>query len=296
MHSDWVCMFESNRDGFHVLPYLIPKTPMCMRCPLGANVTQTLISSILACSRPRHSPRLIKEASNREELTKINADPDNWTWTEQARDHWREASNRWKDFADYAQSTTLTETLDLGNLASIRNDLVLVRECYREAEKVVWHQAVESLQGGIIFTGQSGIGKTHFLWYLLFRLLQDNQNVLFIVDLHGPILFYLGSIYALADPCPRHEHLPENSKGGFLWLLFDTPNASTPIPPVVYSSLCFPIQTPSPNRAHFSTWLKHRFPVYTAFPIWSIEELRKGTGSRVRTFQNSLGAILEFVA
>ncbi|KAI9511332.1 hypothetical protein F5148DRAFT_957840, partial [Russula earlei] len=148
-------------------------------------------------------------------------------------------------------------------------------ECYREAENVVWHQVVRSPNTGVIFTGQPGIGKTLFLWYLLIRLLQDNQNILFIDDGGRAILFYLGNIYVLLGPLDGDD-LPENFKDGFIWLLFDTPSPSSPIPLVANSPLCFPIQTPSPNPAHFSTWRKHRRPLYTAFPIWSIEELRRG--------------------
>ncbi|KAI9513497.1 hypothetical protein F5148DRAFT_1156135, partial [Russula earlei] len=102
----------------------------------------------------------------------------------------------------------------------------------------------------------------------------DNQNILFIVDRGSTILFYLGNIYALLPPL-NGDDLPENSKNGFLWLLFDTPSPSSPIPLVANSALCFPIQTPSPNPTHYSAWRKHRRPLYTAFSIWSVEELRR---------------------
>ncbi|KAI9508496.1 hypothetical protein F5148DRAFT_1375811 [Russula earlei] len=136
-----------------------------------------------------------KRASNREELTKINADPNNWTWNP---GRWGTASEEWKAFAARArESEPMAETFDLGDLADPHNTTALVRECYREAEKVVWLQAVRSPNRGIIFTGQPGIGKTLFLWYLLIRLLQENQNILFVVDGLEAILFYFGDIYPI---------------------------------------------------------------------------------------------------
>ncbi|KAI9509512.1 hypothetical protein F5148DRAFT_978154 [Russula earlei] len=87
----------------------------------------------------------------------------------------------------------------------------LVRESYREAEKVIWFQAVESPERGVILTGQPvSPGKSIFLWYLLICLLQDEQNVLFAVNPHNPILFYFDGVYLLVDPV--HDNLPRNPK------------------------------------------------------------------------------------
>ncbi|KAI9513533.1 hypothetical protein F5148DRAFT_1156376 [Russula earlei] len=97
-------------------------------------------------------------ASNREELTQINADAKNWTWT---RGHWHAANDMWKDFADNVRKKQpLKETLDLCNVSSPPTKTMLVRECYRETEDVVWLEVVvNDPDGGVIFTSQPGIGK-----------------------------------------------------------------------------------------------------------------------------------------
>ncbi|KAI9507031.1 hypothetical protein F5148DRAFT_966693, partial [Russula earlei] len=126
----------------------------------------------------------------------VSTDKNNWRWTP---GHWGTADEEWKVFTDKArESEPMAETFDLGDLASLHNTTALVRKCYREAEKVVWHEAVRSPNRGIIFTGQPGISKTLFLWYLLICLLQNNQNILFINDGGRAILFYLSNIYALS--------------------------------------------------------------------------------------------------
>ncbi|KAI9510458.1 hypothetical protein F5148DRAFT_1147558 [Russula earlei] len=68
--------------------------------------------------------------------------------------------------------------------------------------------------------------------FLPVNLGSDNQNILFIPDAHRAFLFYLGSVYTLPGIVDGEEDLPENLKGGYLWLLFDIPNASSPVPPV----------------------------------------------------------------
>ncbi|KAI9513532.1 hypothetical protein F5148DRAFT_1278893 [Russula earlei] len=217
-------------------------------------------------------------ALTQEEVTQINADSSNWTWTP---DRWDTAPGEWMAFAEGARKfQPEAGVFDLGPFASIHNTTVFVRECYREAEKVVWQQAVNLPRDGIIFTGQPGIGKTYFVWYLLIRLLQDNQTIVFVVDGESPILFYLDGIYVPKDPLYEEylPHLPKNSRGGFVWFLFDISSPCSPIPSMVYSPspLFFPIQAPSPNPAHYSIWHKFRRPLYTAFPIWTFEELKKG--------------------
>ncbi|KAI9511881.1 hypothetical protein F5148DRAFT_1312122 [Russula earlei] len=198
----------------------------------------------------------------------VSVDRSNWTWTLGRRDT---APNKWKAFAEGARKfQPETGVFNLGKLPSIYNTTAFVRECYLEAEKVVWRQASLLCEAEAVSPG-----KTYFLWYLLIRLLQANQIILFAVDGHSPILFYFDGIYVLNDPLSE-EYLPENINGGFLWLLFDTPGGSFSFPPVAYSTTCFPIQAPSPNPALYFTWRKCRRPVYTAFPIWSIEELKKG--------------------
>ncbi|KAK2460144.1 hypothetical protein APHAL10511_007823 [Amanita phalloides] len=47
---------------------------------------------------------------------------------------------------------------------------------------------------GVIFTGQPGIGKTLFIWFLLAHLLKMKQAVLFIIQ-DECLLFYHDEVY-----------------------------------------------------------------------------------------------------
>ena len=117
-------------------------------------------------------------------------------------------------------------------------------------------------------------GKTLFLPYLLARLLQLNQSVLFSLDGERLYLFYFGHVWtATADsnlslPTRAHTSTPV-----FIWSLFDV--KVEPGDPLVWNT-CYPIQTNSLDRSRYKRWFKERGPDITGFPLWTREELVKG--------------------
>jgi hypothetical protein len=113
------------------------------------------------------------------------------------------------------------------------------------------------------------VGKTLFLWYLLLRLLSMKQVVLLRAD-RQDILFYHDGVYG-TSPATRARHLPSPHPGTFIWSLFDLLSGEI-FPELAIETRCFPVQCPSPNRALYP-WRKQRSPLYTVFPLWSIEEL-----------------------
>ncbi|TBU21663.1 hypothetical protein BD311DRAFT_829949 [Dichomitus squalens] len=105
------------------------------------------------------------------ELAAFNADPNNWSWDERERCSWTPASATWQAFtAKWRNPTTpsVTETPDLSDIADISSsplflDNVLVRDCYLEAENVLWRRAVSpGGKDGVIFIGQPGTDKQFF--------------------------------------------------------------------------------------------------------------------------------------
>ncbi|TBU52850.1 hypothetical protein BD310DRAFT_952477 [Dichomitus squalens] len=160
-------------------------------CPFGDVVWRT-------CYPEEHDRRAM-------EIAAINADRNNWSWDKDAGRGCKKAAVLWQAFATKWRETHMgdTPTLDLSDVGAISTlpiltNTVLIRDCYREAEKVVWRRAAGfGFGGGVIFTGQPGIGKTAFLWYLLVRLLQQGQVILF--HLPGPscLLFYFDRVYRL---------------------------------------------------------------------------------------------------
>jgi len=112
------------------------------------------------------------------------------------------------------------------------------------------------------------VGKTLFLWYLLLRLLQKKQVVLLHAN-YEDFLFYHDGVYGTFRHT-RARHLP-SPRSGLIWSLFDLFPRER-FPELAIDPQCFPVQCPSPNRDLYP-WRKQRGPLYTVFPLWTIEEL-----------------------
>ena len=122
-------------------------------------------------------------------------------------------------------------------------------------------------------------GKTLFSYYLLVRLLQRKQVVLFSPDGERVFFFYVHEVYtvsmdALAGGDASLPN-PISSSNVFIWSLFDINELKAP-KSVLVTSPCFPVQTASPNPVRYKTWDKQRFPLLTGLPLWTRDELVKG--------------------
>ncbi|KAH9000046.1 hypothetical protein EDB92DRAFT_2079954 [Lactarius akahatsu] len=133
---------------------------------------------------------------------------------------------------------------------------LLVRPEYDVAFGVLQqdHETVEDC-GGVVVTGQPGIGKTCFLYYLLFRRLSERRPV----ALEQPgffILFHEGGVYRYpleADP----RYLPDGT-----WALSDSngePAVAQPCSAFLTVSerkTAWLIQTTSPVETRWKNWRK----------------------------------------
>ncbi|KAF8346669.1 hypothetical protein F5887DRAFT_1281776 [Amanita rubescens] len=198
-------------------------------------------------------------------LALANADPANWTWADYQRRHfeenpvWQQFADKWRNNEDLNREDPSDITLDNLALPASGDDSLMIRNCYVEAEKFVWKIALSSPRTGVIITGQPGIGKTLFIWYLLVKLLKFETS-------------YPTSSNA------NNYHLPSPGAGSFIWLLFDLSPEET-VPACVFHPQCFPVQGPSPNPSLYN-WRKQRGPEYTVFPLWTLDELdRAARGS-----------------
>ena len=116
-------------------------------------------------------------------------------------------------------------------------------------------------------------GKTLFQYYLLIRLLQQKQVVLFSMNGTELFLFYFGEVWtAMAHPdldLPKSQRMPSHV---FIWSLFEAemePNER------LFCYFCFPVQTTSQDTS-CKQWCKQRNPYITGFPLWTREELIQG--------------------
>lgn len=74
-------------------------------------------------------------------------------------DHaWTEFAVKWRNIGEDA-FTQANKKLDLA-LPTLGVDSLMIRDCYIEAEELVWRRAVGLPETGVIFTGQPGVSKT----------------------------------------------------------------------------------------------------------------------------------------
>ncbi len=208
------------------------------------------------------------------------------------REEWKKKDGVWQKFAHKWRNAKNFDQEDLSGLNIVlampelsRDNSLMVRSCYVEAEKLVWKKALSLPEAGVIVTGQPGIGmiislfryvfaetfvgKTLFLWYLLLRLLNMKQVVLLHVRCTD-LLFYHDGVYHPSRDAIVSD-LPSPGDGLFIWSLFDL-DQNEAIPQFAVYPQCFPVQGPSPNL-NLYTWWKKRGPYYTVFPLWTLEEL-----------------------
>ena len=119
-------------------------------------------------------------------------------------------------------------------------------------------------------------GKTLFLYYLLVRLLQRKQVVLFSPKGEELYLFYHNVVYT-ADMGPRVSlpNATSNFSNVFIWSLFDIRKTEEPWSFLI-TYPCLPVQTTSPKPSRYKTWRKEQMPLLTGLPLWTRDELAQG--------------------
>ena len=121
-------------------------------------------------------------------------------------------------------------------------------------------------------------GKTLFLYYLLVRLLQRKQVVLFSPYGEMLYLFYHNEVYTVDMTALANVSLPNpisDSPNVFIWSLFDIREPKEPKRFMV-TYPCLPVQTASPNPIRYKIWDKERIPLLTGLPLWTRDELAQG--------------------
>lgn len=163
----------------------------------------------------------------------------------------------------------------------------------------VWAKAMSTKgMNGVIITGQPGTGayslshihyrirsivfegKTLFNYYLLVRLLQRKQVILFSPDGEVVYLFYFNEVYTvsmngLSVPGVGVSYPHPISSDSFIWSLFDIHEKKEPARFMV-SYPCCPVQTVSPDPTRYRTWQKEGLPLFTGLPLWTRDELAEG--------------------
>ena len=119
-------------------------------------------------------------------------------------------------------------------------------------------------------------GKALFLYYLLVRLLQRKQVVLFSPTGERLYLFYHIKVYTVdMKPDVSLPNPISNSSDVFIWSLFDIREPKEPWSFLIEYP-CLPVQTASPDPIRYKIWDKERMPLLTGLSLWTRDELAQG--------------------
>ncbi|KAE9400364.1 hypothetical protein BT96DRAFT_1018915 [Gymnopus androsaceus JB14] len=163
--------------------------------------------------------------------------------------------------------------------------MVLVLASYPAMVKRLFgrYQREATNRSGVLITGQPGIGKSVFLWYLLAVLLTLKDDspvrrapVLLYHDVHI-ILFYDDRAYTPISPSTfDFTALPEVDTSNAIWALIDVDDTTGEPAGLAGARGVFPIQAASPDPKRYRNWLRKRKAVMWGFPFWTVEELLAG--------------------
>ncbi|KAK7462995.1 hypothetical protein VKT23_007576 [Stygiomarasmius scandens] len=213
-----------------------------------------------------------------------NADPERWEWPESGR--WCLASSHWQSFYSIWGNATVDprEANDLSTISDSTKKVFptfVVRNSYKRMFDEVLKLGLKAPSRGALVTGQPGVGKSLWRFYLLICLLFRKQLVLFTGG-NLNYLFHQGTVYQMKEDDMSRDYLPwskshSESERVFLWSLIDSDDKNQPIPSHLYAHRCFPVHTISPNPPNcFYVWRKKRNPELYGFARWSDKELFAG--------------------
>jgi hypothetical protein len=142
-----------------------------------------------------------------------------------------------------------------------------VRQCYVDLFEIIENNVALKLQR-FALTGTPGVGKSAFLFYVLWRLasIQENETVILhrACDGNRVFVFTKTNCYNTFG-LERVIHMLDDPT---TWYLTDT----LAPPPGQY--LATTILVASPDRRHYSEFLKHTLGVHLHFlPVWTLDEL-----------------------
>ncbi|TFK73737.1 hypothetical protein BDN72DRAFT_893700 [Pluteus cervinus] len=152
--------------------------------------------------------------------------------------------------------------------ARTKGIMVVRKSCRTLLHRTFKLRLLESPQG-VIVTGQPGIGKTTWLWFMLVSIIACRRPVLFHTSNTGTQPFHDGQIYRISEN--PHPFLQNT----ITYALIDVDLNLGPPPGylVPENEDTFPIQASSPNKEKYDRWTKQRNPGVWGMPLWENEEL-----------------------
>jgi hypothetical protein len=152
------------------------------------------------------------------------------------------------------------------DIPSTSLNLLYIRDCYRSIESSINRPGINKA----IITGTPGRGKSLFLVYLLWKLVNERQRVLFIY--HPFHIDRKGGIFMLEN-LPSAIHILFWNET--LWCLFDSKFKTKADLCKLPVGICSFIISTSPRREMVNDFKKPPEPDVFYMPIWSENEVKK---------------------
>ena len=144
----------------------------------------------------------------------------------------------------------------------------------RQAYKDLYHLTVEKPRGKhFLVLGNSGIGKTIFLQYVLMRILKSGRSVLYQKKSQDmSIYFDIETKEARVHFGKLPDHISTLMLDGNIFVLID---AASKRAQKMQIGKCRSIITSSPNGDNYKDVVKDNLVVKLYMPIWSLDEITK---------------------
>ncbi|KAF9063721.1 hypothetical protein BDP27DRAFT_1405689 [Rhodocollybia butyracea] len=236
-----------------------------------------------------------------------------YQWQEKYRDKWileAETQTYWQSFYDHwklqpnpmspseDQLQIVPENLSphdfCRSLQHSGTGKMLVLPEYRAIVKRIANLYRQLPDSEVLITGQPGIGKSVFLFYLLAILLSipdgdtlDSSTGLnfapvLLYTKATQVLFYDGKTYVpKSRDCPfEFKLLPQpcdiTPLPGPVWVLIDMYETKEEPHALSGLSTLFPVQSASPNTVHYKGWRRSRKACRFGLPLWEEAYLHRG--------------------
>ncbi|KAF8330657.1 hypothetical protein F5887DRAFT_1178530 [Amanita rubescens] len=260
--------------GLHIVVQLVPSPTISPSSSLTSNISAHASSTGPAASIKRaRSPSAQGGDEAKKMRPTIDTDSVLMRLVKLHTHLWGE--NRFVYIKEMACSILHLALFDILNLNARPDNILLVRNEYllaydHIASNTLKNPTTKRLRSATLVTGQPGIGKTLFLFYVLARRLHERKPVAFQISPDEFALF--GQDGVSLHPAGRGPGcVPEDT-----WALSDSD------PPGVQTGLCIAflqpafhvIHTSSPSSSRWKNWVKRLGADKYIMDVWSLGELQ----------------------
>ena len=179
-------------------------------------------------------------------------------------------------YEQLTEATIKDEWLELKHrIPSTKQNRIFIRESYKKMTEIIMTPPHDPLDiPKFTITGTPGLGKSLFLVYLLYELVQRRKRVLFVYDLRTIFFDGSGGVFSLGHGLPPVEDAKFWNRD--LWVLFDAKWKAKILLEEYNPTLCSFVISTSPRTNLLNDYNKSSpTPITFFMPLWTEPELEK---------------------